>query len=244
MTRLADIISSEHRDALSHTVLVRHRLEEQYADLEHQSQTAQFGMWVFLATEVMTFGALFLVLGVYSFMHPEPIQTASAELKWKIGTANAILLLISSFTMTLSVHFARLGKQSAVTLLLLITALIGIAFLGLKGYEYYTDYQHHLIPGWRFHEHEWVVKHGLAPAQVPHVKLFLVMYWIMTLAHVLHLSIGITAVVVIALLSWQRRFDRHYHGPVEVASLYWSFVDIIWLFLLAMLYLQGTHHQL
>ena len=244
MSRLAEIISSEHREALTQTVLVRHRLEEQYVDLDHQSQTAQFGMWVFLATEVMTFGALFLALGVYSFLHPEPVQTASAELNWKVGGANTILLLFSSFTMAMAVHAARLGKQKALTLLLVVTALIGIAFLGLKAYEYYTDYKHHLIPGWRFHEQEWIVKHGLAPAQVPHVKLFLLMYWIMTLAHVLHLSIGILVVSVIALLASQKRFDRLYHGPVEVASLYWSFVDIVWIFLLAALYLQGTHHHL
>src|SRR5262249_33921028 len=140
----------------------------------------------------------------------------------------------------LGVHAARQGHQRDVVRWLLLTALLGVLFLVLKGYEYYTDYRDNLIPGWKFDDAEWV-KEGLSPTQVPHVKLFLLFYWIMTGLHGLHVTIGIAVVLVIAWLAHRGHYSASYYSPVDVTGLYWHFVDIVWIFLLPTLYLAATH---
>jgi cytochrome c oxidase subunit 3 len=239
------LLTPEERDELELTAVVRHRLEEQYEDLEQQHEAASLGMWIFLATEVMFFGVLFLGLGVYRSRYEVAFEKASEKLNWIIGGINTVVLLVSSLLMVLGVHYASLGQRKRVTLFLVLTALLGFLFLVFKGWEYYTDYRDNLIPGWRFDEREWVVKEGereaLRPEQVPHVKLFLLFYWIMTGTHALHVTIGIGVVLVMARLAWRGRFSPAYYSPVDVTGLYWHFVDTVWIFLFPMLYLLGTH---
>jgi cytochrome c oxidase subunit 3 len=242
MSREANYLTADLRDMFKHTIVFREELEEQYHDLDQQSQAATFGMWLFLATEVLFFGALFMSVGIYHYLYPEAFEKASERLNWQIGSINTLVLLVSSLTMVLSVHYARLGNKRKLILFLLLTAAIGASFLGLKGYEYYSDYQENLIPGWKFDSSEWVLNEGLSPTQVPQVKLFLMFYWIMTVIHAVHLTIAIAAVLILAWLARLELFSARYHSPVEVVGLYWHLVDIVWIFLLPMLYLLGTHH--
>lgn len=241
MSREDSFLTAEISDMFKHTVFVRHRLEEQYRDIGHQTEVAKLGMWLFLATEVMFFGAVFVSLGVYRYLYAIPFEKASEKLTWEIGAANTIVLLVSSLMMVLAVHYARLGKNQLVVTFLLLTALLGIAFLVLKFAEYYIDYEEFLIPGWRFRPEEWVTDEGLKPGQVPHVQLFLIFYWIMTVTHAIHMTIGIAAVLILAVLAGSGSFSAEYNTPVDVIGMYWHFVDIVWLFILPMLYLQGTH---
>lgn len=235
------LLTAEERVMLQHTALGRPRLEEQYVDLEQQQETASFGMWVFLATEVMFFGALFLGLGVYRNFYGAAFEKGSDELNWTIGGINTAVLLISSFFMAMAVHATKLQQRRRQLAFLALTALLGMAFLCFKALEYYLDYRENLIPGWRFEPAEWTAR-GLRPDEVPHVKLFLLFYWIMTLVHGLHVTIGIAVVLVMLLFSWRGHYSAAYYSPVDVTGLYWHFVDIVWIFLLPMLYLQGTHH--
>jgi cytochrome c oxidase subunit 3 len=236
------LLTDAERAELEDTALVRHRFEEQYASLEQQQQTAAFGMWVFLATEVMFFGALFLSLGVYRTMYGEAFEKGSEKLNWMIGGINTVVLLVSSLMAVLAVHYARLGKRGPLMIFLALTALLGVAFLCLKGLEYYTDYVEYLIPGWRFNDAAWVGREGLRPDQVREVKLFLILYWIMTGLHGLHVIIGVGAMLMMLWYAWRRSFSAEYYWPVDVTALYWHFVDIVWIFLLPMLYLLGTHY--
>lgn len=231
----------EEREILEQTILVRHRLEEQYENLEQQHETAALGMWVFLATEVMFFGVLFLGVGVYRYLYPEPFERASEKLNWMIGGINTLVLLVSSLMIVLAVHYIKLGNQRRVLTFLALTALLGVGFLGLKAIEYYTDYRDNLIPGWKFEPDEWVTREGLAPEQVPQVQLFLLFYWIMTGTHALHVTIGIGVVLTMLVLTQRGHFSPDYYAPIDVTALYWHFVDIVWIFLLPMLYLLGTH---
>jgi cytochrome c oxidase subunit 3 len=235
------VLTPEERDELQATALVRHRLEEQFQDLDQQHEAATLGMWVFLATEVLFFGALFLGVGAYRSMYGEAFEKASEKLNWIIGGINTVVLLVSSLFMVLAVHYAALGQRNRVVQFLLLTATLGLLFLALKGLEYYTDYRDNLIPGWRFDETEWVEKEHLKPEDVPHVKLFLLFYWIMTGTHALHVTIGIIVVLVVAFLARRGHFSAAYYSPVDVTGLYWHFVDTVWIFLLPMLYLLGTH---
>jgi cytochrome c oxidase subunit III len=231
------------RDELDQTAVVFHPLEEQYRNLEEQHEAGALGMWVFLATEVMFFGALFLGLGAYHILYGPAFEKASEKLNWIIGGLNTIVLLVSSLFMVLAVHYAKHGNRSLLTLFLGLTALLGGMFLVLKGFEYYTDYRDNLIPGWRFDDQEWI-KDGLTAEQVPQVKLFLIFYWVMTALHGVHVTVGIIAVLVLLWLARRGTFTPAYYSPVDVTALYWHFVDTVWIFLLPMLYLLGTHNTL
>ena len=198
-------------------------------------------MWVFLATEVMFFGSLFLSVGVYRFLYAEEFEKASQRLNWVIGGVNTLVLLLSSLMIVLAVHYAQHGRRQRVVVFLGLTALLGVCFLGFKGLEYYLDYLENLIPGWRFNAREWIGQGGLRPDQVLHVELFLFLYWVLTGLHALHVTIGIGVVLVILVLAWRGRFSAAYYSPVVVTALYWHFVDIVWIFLLPTLYLLGTH---
>jgi cytochrome c oxidase subunit 3 len=235
------ILTPEEEDELELTALVRTPLEEQFRDFKQQHEVASLGMWVFLATEVMLFGTLFVCVGVYRFLYPQAFETASHRLNWPIGGINTVVLLTSSVMMVLAVYYAKVGLQNRLTIFLWLTAALGVVFLGFKAVEYYTDYKENLIPGWKFDDGEWVSDYGLKPGQVPQVKLFLLFYWIMTGAHALHVTGGIFVVAVMAVLASRGRFSPVYYSPVDVTGLYWHFVDIVWIFLLPMLYLLGTH---
>ncbi len=235
-------LAAGEQKSLEHTIFARSRLGEQYENLDQQHQTASLGMWVFLGTEVMFFGVLFLAVAVYRFLYAEAFEKASQRLNWMIGGINTLVLLLSSLMIVLAVHYAQHGRRKQIVLFLGLTALLGVCFLGFKAAEYYLDYLDNLIPGWKFDAGEWVAREGLRPDQVPHVKLFLFLYWVMTGLHALHVTIGIGAVLVMLVLASRGRFSTGYYAPVNVTALYWHFVDIVWIFLLPTLYLLGTHH--
>src|SRR5690242_16262994 len=156
-------LTTAEEEMLTHTVLHRERLEEQYENLEHQHHAAANGMWVFLATEVMFFGGIFLSMGVYRFLYGDAFEKASAKLNWIVGGINTIVLLTSSLSIVLAVYYAQRGNNRRIAVCMAATVLLGFLFLGLKGYEYYHDYRENLIPGWKFSDSEWVDHEGLSP---------------------------------------------------------------------------------
>jgi len=232
------VLTPERRIDLGDTVLDWHRLEPQFRDLNQQHEAAVLGMWAFLATEVMFFGALFLGVGAYHVLYPEACEKASAKLNWMVGGINTVVLLVSSLFMALAVHHAKHGNRRPLMWYLGLTAALGGVFLCLKGFEYYTDFRDNLVPGVRFDDHEWR-EQGVDPGRV---KLFLLFYWIMTALHGLHVTIGACAVLVMLELARRNTFTPPYYAPVDVTGLYWHFVDLVWIFLLPMLYLLGTHN--
>ena len=214
------------------TAIPAPRLGEQFDDLEQQKSTCQMGMWVFLGTEIMLFGGLFLAFTATRQAFPLAFELGSRHTDFWLGTTNTAVLLISSLTMALAVSASEKGKRKQLLLLLLLTMLLGIAFMGIKGYEYYDDWTKHEVPGLNFHWTE---------AEPQHAQLFFLFYFFMTGLHAIHLTIGIGIVGVVALLSWRRGYNAEYHTPVEITGLYWHLVDIVWVFLYPLLYLNGRH---
>ena len=228
------------RPAPRNTIFDRRLLEEQYQDLHQQHQAATLGMWVFLATEVMFFGALFLAVAVYHVLYPTECEKASERLNWHRRRQHAGPPVEQPHDCPgRTPRGARPAEEDRA--LPRPHRVLGICFLCLKGLEYYLDYRENLIPGWKFVNQEWIAA-GLAKDQVPHVKLFLFLYWVMTLLHGLHVTIGIGVVLVVLGMAWRGRFSTSYYSPVDITALYWHFVDIVWIFLLPTLYLVGTHH--
>jgi cytochrome c oxidase subunit III len=215
-------IAVEHHTPLAH----------QFDDLGQQREAATLGMWVFLVTEVLFFGGLFLVYLVYRNWYPLPFAAASHELLVWAGTLNTCVLITSSLTMALAVHAAQSGERRLLVLLLALTMLLGCVFLGIKAFEYYTEFREHHVPGLDFQfEAEYAA----------HAQIFFSLYFLMTGLHALHMIIGLGIMSVMLWWSYRGVITPGYYNPVEIAGLYWHFVDIVWIFLFPLLYLIGRH---
>ena len=204
--------------------------EVQYATLDQQTETAQLGMWVFIATEVLFFGALIFGYYIYRIAYTDQFILAGHDAKLVLGSINTALLLTSSVTMVAAIELIKRNEARRAATALYLTALLGIAFLGVKGYEYLQDYYDHTVP---------VLDFVLKPHQQPPVELFWLFYFVATGLHALHLTIGIVAVLILAAHTRSGRYSAAYHSPIEVLGLYWSFVDVVWLFLFAAIYPIG-----
>jgi len=145
------------------------------------------------------------------------------------------VLITSSLTMALAVHSAQTGQRKLIMIFLVATMLLGAVFLGIKSVEYYHKFVEHHVPGpgFQFEEKEYV----------RHAQIFFSLYFAMTGLHALHMIIGLGIMTVIAVMAWRNTFDEEYYTPVEVAGLYWHFVDIVWIFLFPLLYLIGGHFK-
>ena len=209
------------------------RLQHHFDDMAQQIEASTLGMWVFLVTEIMFFGGLFTAYLVYRHAYPEGFAEASHHLNVWWGAANTLVLIVSSLTMAMGVRSAQISAPAKTQVAWIgATMLLGATFLGVKAIEYTDKFTHHLVPGPNFH---WEGRHP-APAEI-----FYSLYFCMTGLHALHMIIGLGIMTVIGFMAWRRQFDGDYYTPVEVAGLYWHFVDIVWIFLFPLLYLIGGH---
>jgi cytochrome c oxidase subunit III len=218
-------------DAVHHQTLSP-ALAHQFDNIDQQREATTLGMWVFLVTEVLFFGGLFLVYCVYRSKYPEAFAAASHEMVVWAGTLNTAVLITSSLTMVLAVYAAQTGNRRLLMTFLVCTILLGFVFLGVKAFEYYTEFVEHHVPGFGFQ----FEKEHFANAQ-----LFFSLYFLMTGLHALHMIIGIPIIAFMAWRAWQGRFGPAYFTPVEITGLYWHFVDIVWIFLFPLLYLIPHH---
>jgi len=208
---------------------VRRHLASHFDDLDQQRESAVLGMWTFLATEVLFFGALFLALAIYRFIYPVEFHVGSHHLKWYLGTINTAILLTSSLTVALAVHYAHVNDQRHLVRCLIWTVVLGAAFLIIKAMEYSQEYTEHLIPMVNF-EH-----HGEGDSR--RVQLFMFLYFCMTGLHATHMVIGLGLFAWLIRRARRGDFNSHYYTPVENIGLYWHFVDVVWIFLFPLLYL-------
>jgi cytochrome c oxidase subunit 3 len=208
-------------------------LREQFDTAEQQKDASTLGMWIFLITEIMFFGGMFLMYTVYRSIYPEIFGIASRTLSAPIGAVNTAVLLCSSFTMVLAVRAAQLGRRNAIIIFLILTLILGFVFLGVKAYEWNEKFVEHHVPGATFHL-EGTAQQG--PAQ-----LFFSLYFAMTGLHALHMVVGVGILSFMIWTAYKGRFTAEYMTPVDVAGLYWHFVDIIWIFLFPLLYLISRH---
>jgi cytochrome c oxidase subunit 3 len=191
-----------------------------------QVETGVLGMWVFLATEVLFFGALFLGYTHSRLADPQGFAAASRLTHLGIGTANTAILLTSSLTMALAVRAAALDERAS--RLLAATGALGVLFLVLKLVEYTLEWRDGLVPGLRF---------TYAGPESRAVARFFFLYFVMTAVHFVHLAIGLGAVAWIAARPASLPIDARKHRAIEVLGLYWHLVDAIWIFLYPMIYL-------
>ena len=204
-------------------------VREPFFDAEHQRSSVALGMWVFLAQEILFFGVLFALYTVLRVMYPEVFVTYGPRLDWGLATAMTAVLLLSSFTMALAVRFAFLRRRGPLLVTIALTALLGVVFLGMKGWEYV----HHIEAG------ETPSVDLFGPVPDAGLETFFGIYYLMTGFHALHVIGGIAVLVGLFVVAARRRPEELRGTPTMGVGLYWHFVDVVWLFLFPALYLVG-----
>lgn len=201
-------------------------LQEPWPNRALQREGVSVGMWFFLVSEVLFFGALFVTYAVYRSFNPDAFRAAAKHTELAYGGTNTVILLTSSLTMTVALRAAGAQMRRLTIACLLLTASLGVAFLTVKGFEYHSDLEKSLFPG-----------HGF-PLSPPQTQLFWMKYWVMTGIHAIHLSAAIGVVLTVAFL-FQRRVVPVQPSTMEGVAIYWHFVDCVWIVLFPILYLVG-----
>jgi cytochrome c oxidase subunit 3 len=241
----------EH-DGHPEAALVAHHFE----DLEQQRDVGTLGMWVFLASEVLFFGGIFTAYSMMRASAPAGFSEAAQYLNATLGAVNTAVLLTSSLTMALAVWSAQTKSRRLLQLFLGLTLLFGSAFLVIKAFEWRHEWHEGLLPGRSFgtdHDGEpirYTAAHDgserLAGTVVPTerlrtMQLFFVFYFSITGLHALHMVIGLAVLIVQLGMSLRRPgFGVDDYAPIEIAGLYWHFVDVVWIFVFPVLYLMRS----
>lgn len=180
-----------------------------------EADTDLIGMWLFLATEVLFFGALFFVYLTYHGLYPAAIEAGARRTDLTFGTINSVVLVTSSLLMSIGIGWPLRTRRAFAG-----AGLLGVAFLVVKGLEYANDFKEHLFPGADF---------AAATSDPGPEKIFFIFYFIATALHAVHMLIGLGLIGAVL---------RGKASPV-IVGLYWSFVDIVWICLYPLLYLVG-----
>lgn len=212
------------------TVKVDRRVDHShhFSSMEQEHESGKQGTWLFMATEVMMFGALFTAYFMYRGKYYDSWVEGGALLDWKMGAINTIVLLFSSFTMALAVRETQLGNNKKALKHVIFTTLCAFAFLVIKYFEYSGKVHHGLFPSVEMWSYE---------AQTPHLRLFMVVYFIMTGLHGIHILIGIGLMFWLMKRLKNNEFSKDYYTAVEGVGLYWHIVDLIWIYLFPLMYL-------
>ncbi len=220
-------MSTDTAHATGQTYHPRHFF--QYYDFKRQYLAAKFGMWLFLAQEVLFFAALLCSYAFYRNQFPTAWHHCSEHLEHVKGAIETVDLLVSSYLIAMSIHFIRQGKTTLTAICIFFTIVCGGVFLVMHGTEYYKEYTEGFLPGKFFH----------GEISDPGAPMFFTVYFFLTGVHSAHVLIGMGVLTWLLIRTLQGRFDPAYNTPVELIGLYWHIVDLIWIFLFPLLYLVG-----
>jgi cytochrome c oxidase subunit 3 len=242
------VAHADHGHAHAHA---HHPAQQHHFDtMAQQKEAAVIGMWVFLLTEILFFGGLFVAYMIYRVWYFDAFAEASRRLSLFWGGLNTAVLIGSSLSMALAVRSAQTNNRKWTVNWLIITMILGCVFLGVKVIEYQDKFANYEVPGANYNfayhtEHAAAEGHAEAPRELSltpeqlqnTTQLYFSLYFTMTGLHALHMIIGVGIMLVITWMAHKGRFDAQYYTPVEMAGLYWHFVDIVWIFLFPLLYL-------
>jgi len=231
-----------------HPAYLRHH----FNSTEQQADASNFAMWLFLLTEVMFFGGLFTAYLIYRNWYYPAFVSGSHQLNVIWGTTNTFVLILSSFTMAMGVWCAETRRRRGLVLCLSLTLVLGLAFLGIKTVEYREKIEKHHVPGTHYSigafldpAHDEAASAAgdkpLALDMARHTEVYFSLYFLMTGMHALHMIIGIGILVFMIVRARAGAYTAGHVTMVENFGLYWHFVDIIWIYLFALLYLISRH---
>ena len=196
----------------------------------HEFASSKEGIWLFMVTEILMFGGLFVGYFLMHSLYPATFSEGASHLDWKMGALNTFVLIASSWTMALSIHFIQVGKNSRATMCMIITILCGFVFLGVKYIEYSHKFHDGLLPGRFFSNPEAVAQN---------MGLYFGFYFCMTGLHGIHVVLGMSLIGWVMFRHLRGDFVTHYYTAVEGVGIFWHIVDLIWIFLFPLLYLIG-----
>lgn len=212
------------------TVPQEHEVPHHFDDLEQEFESSKMGMWLFLASEIMMFGALLVGGFILLYRFPGAFAEGRAHLSLGMGTLNTFFLLTSGFTMALAALHGQRSDQAGVRRYLWLSLLFAAGFLVVKALEYSTKFHHGTLPGPFWSAEGFTDQHA---------HLFFGFYFASTGLHVIHVLIGMGLMIWCLLVSRKVKFTRAYITPLELSGLYWALVDLVWLILFPLLYLVG-----
>jgi cytochrome c oxidase subunit III len=207
-----------------------HHYAHHFDSAEHEYLTAKQGTWVFLCTEILMFGGLFVAYAIFHSLYPDLFKEGASNLNWKLGAANTVVLLVSSLTMALGIHYIQVKKQATASWMLILTLICGCIFMAIKGFEYSGKIHHGLLPGYWYHGEIGAIKN---------IALYFSFYFMMTGLHAIHVLIGMGLITWVLIRNLRGEFSEHYYLPVEMVGLFWHLVDLVWIYLFPLLYLVG-----
>jgi cytochrome c oxidase subunit 3 len=197
-------------------------------DSEQQFDSAKLGMWLFLVTEILFFGGLFVAYIVYRAWNPELFIKASVQLDTIMGAANTAVLILSSLTMAMSIREIQLNRVNRSIMYLAMTIVCAFFFMVVKYFEYTHKFDMGILPG---------AGYTFTGIDDPQANIFFSIYYMMTGLHGIHVVIGIGLITWLILKARAGAFSSAYYTPIEITGLYWHLVDIIWIFLFPLFYL-------
>lgn len=201
--------------------------EESWRNPEEEFR-ASFGIWIFLATEILLFGGLFLTYAVLRVENHAAFDEAGRHASMFYGTLNTAILMTSSLFAAVAVAAnEKGGSRALLRWCLMATLALGVGFLIVKGLEYHQDIVEHLYPGPGF------------PARMPAAIGFFSLYWVMTGLHAVHLTIGLCVIGRVLIIARRAVLPDNFHRTLEVSALYWHLIDVIWVLLYPIFYLVG-----
>jgi len=207
--------------------ITRH-ISHHFYNADQEFNSCKMGMWLFLLTEFMLFGGLFVAYTIFRSWYPETFDSGASKLDWTFGAVNTVVLITSSLTMALAIRACQLNKKKQALGLILGTVACASIFLVIKYFEYHHKFELGILPGKFF---------CFQGEHMSNEHIYFSIYFLMTGTHVLHVILGMIAMLWIAARTAKGEFYSAYYTPVEMVGLYWHLVDLIWIFLFPLLYL-------
>ena len=205
-------------------------LAHHFSDVSQQSDSAKMGMWIFLLTEVLLFGGLFVTYTIFRMTNTDMFYNAHKHLDVTLGTLNTLVLITSSLTMAVAIRSIQLNQRRLSIILLSSTILLAAVFLMIKFFEYSHKFHLGQLPG-KFYTYTGIQGNN------PHI--FFSVYFMMTGLHAIHVIAGMIAITWVLRKTVKGMLSSEYYTPMEMTGLYWHLVDMIWIFLFPLLYLIG-----
>ena len=203
-----------------------------YRDEVHQYDSNKEGLWLFMVTEILMFGGLFVGYIIFHSIYPEMFAEGAESLDWKMGFINTLVLIFSSLTMALGIYYNQINQPKKATWALALTLVCGATFMVIKYLEYTHKFHLGLYPGRFLQMTEGAPVHA-------NLGMYFGFYYCMTGLHGLHVLIGMGLITWVMIKNIKGDFSPKYYTPIEGVGIFWHIVDLIWIFLFPLLYLVG-----
>lgn len=201
-----------------------------FKSIKHEYEASKQGIWLFMATEILMFGAIFVAYMIFHALYPATFAEGSKYLDWRMGFFNTLVLIFSSLTMALGIYYSQINQKNKAVISLLLTLLCGVIFMVVKYFEYTHKFHLGIFPGKYF---------AMEGAENANLALYFSFYFVMTGLHGLHVLIGMGLITWVMIRAMRGEFSSQFFVPVEGVGIFWHIVDLIWIFLFPLLYLIG-----